>query len=580
MKKITRKSVLELTDKEARKFFLKKTSYCNIELPTYFDFSKLLVELDMFLSKRHYNQVKFPRKAEDPAKVWPKDLEDTNYKVFANKDGKYAWRPFEIINPVIYVALVHKITDSDNWKKIVKRFKHFQTDSRFECVSLPVKSYTKKSDKAALILHWWEVMEQKSIELALDYSILYEIDISGCYESIYTHSIPWAIHDKEIAKKRDKKLSGLGDSIDELIRDMRFGQTNGIPQGSVLMDFIAEMVLGYADVLIREKLPSDLDFRILRFRDDYKIFVHNSQDAELLLKTITEVLSSLGLKLNSAKTMISDCIISGSIKQDKIAWLNEKPENVNLEQGLFLIHQFSKRYPNTGSVSKGLETFNERLKGVKSFKYHTLSVISILADIAIKNPKYLPVCSAILSRLLVFIEDETQKNSVIDRIENRFCKSPNTGLLDIWLQRVVIPFKRKREFDEGLCKKVNDPQSKLWNFDWIAEPKLHKILDDTPFIVEEVIAELPSVIEDTEFSLFTDVYDSLFEIELCWIKRKSKLQRRLSKQKSLLPRARSKTALSKRIRKNNKVNKLKKNGSAINKRIKTNHKNTQILIGY
>jgi hypothetical protein len=34
---------------------------------------------------------------------------------------------------------------------------------------------------------------------------------------------------------------------------MRHGQTNGIPQGSVLMDFIAEMVLGYADTLITKK---------------------------------------------------------------------------------------------------------------------------------------------------------------------------------------------------------------------------------------------------------------------------------------------------------------------------------------
>jgi hypothetical protein len=31
------------------------------------------------------------------------------------------------------------------------------------------------------------------------------------------------------------------------MRGMNFSQTNGIPQGSVLMDFIAEMVLGYID---------------------------------------------------------------------------------------------------------------------------------------------------------------------------------------------------------------------------------------------------------------------------------------------------------------------------------------------
>jgi hypothetical protein len=59
---------------------------------------------------------------------------------------------------------------------------------------------------------------------------------------------------------------------------MRHGQTNGIPQGSVLMDFIAEMVLGYADTLITKKLKEikcDKDYQILRYRDDFKIGSQN-----------------------------------------------------------------------------------------------------------------------------------------------------------------------------------------------------------------------------------------------------------------------------------------------------------------
>jgi hypothetical protein len=50
------------------------------------------------------------------------------------------------------------------------------------------------------------------------------------------------------------------------------------------MDFIAEMVLGYADTLIIEKLKEiernkdyeilHKDYEILRYRDDFKIFVN------------------------------------------------------------------------------------------------------------------------------------------------------------------------------------------------------------------------------------------------------------------------------------------------------------------
>ena len=73
---------------------------------------------------------------------------------------------------------------------------------------------------------------------------------------------------------------------------MSYGQTNGIPQGSTLMDFIAEILLGYADCLLYNKLKEKKisDYRILRYRDDYRIFVHSSQEGELVVKVLTETL--------------------------------------------------------------------------------------------------------------------------------------------------------------------------------------------------------------------------------------------------------------------------------------------------
>ena len=86
----------------------------------------------------------------------------------------------------------------------------------------------------------WEQIVQKSLELSLEFSYIYHTDITDCYCSIYTHSIPWAIHSKKYAKKHknDKKL--VGNVIDNHIRAMSYGQTNGIPQGSVLCRFIVK----------------------------------------------------------------------------------------------------------------------------------------------------------------------------------------------------------------------------------------------------------------------------------------------------------------------------------------------------
>ena len=69
---------------------------------------------------------------------------------------------------------------------------------------------------------------------------------------------------------------------------MQCGQTNGIPQGSVLMDFIAEILLGYIDEILTEQLNTAhiVNYKILRYRDDYRIFVNNPDEGEKILKNI------------------------------------------------------------------------------------------------------------------------------------------------------------------------------------------------------------------------------------------------------------------------------------------------------
>ena len=82
-----------------------------------------------------------------------------------------------------------------------------------------------------------------------------------------------ALHTKEIAKSNQNNKELLGNKIDSLIQLMQNGQTNGIPQGSVLMDFIAEIILSYADKLLDEKIKNlNLDYKVIRYRDDYRIF--------------------------------------------------------------------------------------------------------------------------------------------------------------------------------------------------------------------------------------------------------------------------------------------------------------------
>jgi RNA-directed DNA polymerase len=107
---------------------------------------------------------------------------------------------------MIYVSLVHKIREENSWKIIQNRFKKFSQNNRINCISIPRQSLSKNSDKAEQIINWWNHTEQFSIELALDYSCLIHTDLTDCYGAIYTHSIAWALHEKDFAKNnRDNK---------------------------------------------------------------------------------------------------------------------------------------------------------------------------------------------------------------------------------------------------------------------------------------------------------------------------------------------------------------------------------------
>ena len=306
--------ILDMSNDDAKLFLLKNKSYFSLDLPPYFDFNNLLLSIDNKLKGKNLRDF-----YKDNKTIPPKKCENVNYKILHNKDGKFDWRPFEIIHPALYVYLVNEICEKDNWKKINERFKLFQKNKKIVCCSIPCESSNKKMDKKDTILNWWNTFEQKSIAMSLKFNCMAKTDITNCYGSIYTHSIAWAIETKEIAKKNINDTSLLGNQIDKIIQDMSYGQTNGIPQGSILTDFIAEIVLGYADEQISRKINENKikDYSILRYRDDYRIFTQNEIDLNVILKVITEVLSELNFKLNTQKTSITDDIITNSIKNIK-----------------------------------------------------------------------------------------------------------------------------------------------------------------------------------------------------------------------------------------------------------------------
>jgi RNA-directed DNA polymerase len=487
------KTILDLTPEEAKDFFLKGTSYCVFDLPPYFKFDELLSELSNELQGKNLS---------DFCDKKPKDFEGVNYVLVHNKDGKLAWRPFQLIHPAIYVSLVHKITENENWNLIIKRFEKFKSNEKIKCYSLPVESECEQSDKAEQVKKWCENIEQKSIELSLEYEHMFQTDISDCYGSIYTHSIAWAIHGKQ-ESKNDRNSNSIGNIIDRHIQDMSFGQTNGIPQGSSLMDFIAEVVLGYADMLLLEELEQNpfklMDYKILRYRDDYRIFVNNPIDADRIAKALTSILYSLGLKINSNKSKFSSQVVKDSFKPGKYNWIINHYDKIDLQKQLLIIHSLSNDYPNSGTVHRLLKEFFDNLKECSYKKENFLSLVAILTAISLNCPRTYPIYTAILSVFFADIEKK-EKEDIVNKLLKRFEKIPNTGMLQLWLQRItcnIVNFT----CEELLCKKAIEKNIEIWNSEWLSK-KLKDIIDNANIVDEEEFENRSEIVEKGEVELF------------------------------------------------------------------------------
>ncbi len=488
------RSILELSCDEAREFLLKQESYCRLDLPPYFQFRSLLDGIVEVLDDKRLSDFR-------SGKPW--EFDDVNHLILSNKDGRYAWRPLQLIHPALYVSLLNRITETDYWTQILKKFEEFGNNDKIKCLSLPVESLTDEKDVGERITHWWQAVEQASIELALDYEFVFHTDITDCYGAVYTHSIAWALHTKAVAKGNPRDFGLIGNIIDSHIQDMSQGQTNGIPQGSVLMDFIAEMVLGYADTELTKGIANQeiKDYRILRYRDDYRIFVNSSQDGEKILKCLTEVMNELGLKLNPAKTGSSNQVIKASVKIDKLAWMNGKQGNKNIQKHLLIIHGHSVKYPNAGSLAIALGNFQKRLFRLTEYD-KSLPLISITVDIAYHNPRTYPICAAILSKLLSFLGSRQEKRDVIEKIQRRFSRIPNTGHMEIWLQRIALPFYPSIEFNEPLCRLVSGKDCSIWNCKWISSGDLKNVIDAKRIVNKKQLKELDTVVPTEEVELF------------------------------------------------------------------------------
>ena len=173
------------------------------------------------------------------------------------------------------------------------------------------------------------------------YNRLLTLDIAKCFDSIYTHSIAWAILGKQQVKENLRSVKDtFAGRFDKLMQNINYGETNGIIIGPEFPRIFAEVILQDVDKKIERDLKKNhslknkVDYEMFRYVDDYFIFYNEAQDRNIIVETSKHVLKEYKLHFNTAKEIEYEkpIITEMSIAKERISNLMEDKLTYKLEK--------------------------------------------------------------------------------------------------------------------------------------------------------------------------------------------------------------------------------------------------------
>ena len=102
-----------------------------------------------------------------------------------------------------------------------------------------------------------------------------------------------------------------------------------------------------------------------------------------------------------------------------------------------------------------------------------------------------------------FVDSATERQSIIERIRQKFVQIPNTGYMEVWLQRISYPFDSTVVFDEPLCQLLYETDRCIWNNEWLEWKELRNAMDAKKIVNREELTSIPPVVPIDEVTLFS-----------------------------------------------------------------------------
>lgn len=202
-------------------------------------------------------------------------------------------RPHSIINPISYFFISHFIcTNYGQLRKVERKSKISLSQSFFDRLGArPIRRplFSKRDSFISSVSTRFEYVAQT--------------DIRAFYHSIYTHSLPWAIHGKANAKKNPNDLKLIGNLLDLLVRNAQSGQTIGLPVGPDTSRILAEVVAAAIDSSVTRYTRINKG-NGARFVDDYTFGCNSMEEGRRIISLIRKAAGDYELDVGREKTKI------------------------------------------------------------------------------------------------------------------------------------------------------------------------------------------------------------------------------------------------------------------------------------
>lgn len=224
-------------------------------------------------------------------------------------------RLISIPNPFAYSNLCKHI--SEHWVELRNVYKEATSNQNYKVSQIHIQKLKNKKHLFEMNKHYTDKDSSLSMyldKLQIKKRVRVSADISNCFPSIYSHSLPWAIVGKDIAKKSKDNRTLWYNVLDYFVRNIKNEETNGLLIGPHSSNLLSELVLCRIDQDLAPK------YKYIRNIDDFTCYVNSDDEAERFLLDLNASLKKYELSLNTKKTEIIKLPVSST--SDWVGTLN------------------------------------------------------------------------------------------------------------------------------------------------------------------------------------------------------------------------------------------------------------------